>query len=273
MSLEDLLKQVKSNVSDGQRLGKQLDEISRLDKQRAKNLNELKKRVAKLDEALSKLDKATAATLRTWIEVYTQSLETAGSDLRKTFGAELAEQLHPLGLKLEGQYPLLKAGLFSFEVDFDKGTCQIWYGIQQERLAEVPIDPELVVSALQKQRESLGSQKSAAEFVAILKIAYQHAAIEHDPKNGIPLTSVLVYVALAIQPSAFLSDPIRQKYRSYSRADFSYDLYTHAGEIKSAFHLRVATRQQTQRRSDFLWIPTDSSGNGSTFAIIERKGA
>ena len=272
MSIEDLLKHIGNNASDGQHLAKRLSEISRLDKKRTENLGKLRKRVAKFDDILDKLDADTSSALRSWLEEFSKSLDATTAEVRKSFGADLDRQLDSIGIKLKGQYPLLKAGLFVIEVDFEKGVSQIGYGMQQEMLLQTSIDATTVATELEKQLNTLGSRGSAEDFVKLLRSAYTHASVDLGVGNSVPITALLVYVALGLQTSAFRTDPIRQKYRSYSRADFSYDLYIHHKEVTSAFHLRIATRQQTQRRSDFLWIPTDSLGEGSAFAIIERKG-
>jgi hypothetical protein len=195
--------------------------------------------------------------------------------IRKKFGAQLEEELRKIGLSLSGQYPELKAGLFTIELDFDQWKAKLWYGPKQERLGECLFSPNKIISLIQEKRTQLGSQLPENELYEKLRKAY-HRAVERKHGEPAPIIKVLPEMSFLIQSSRFLQDPQKENYRSYSRADFSYDIFRlrrFQAKSQSLFptHMRLttATRAHTKKRSDFLWIPDDESGRGTTYSHLK----
>lgn len=85
-----------------------------------------------------------------------------------------------------------------------------------------------------------------------------------------PIIKVLTELAFLLQNSHFHQDPRRENYESYSRADFSYDLFRiHRYQLSPLkIQLKVATREYTRQRTDFLWIPDDENGRGTTYSHL-----
>lgn len=266
----------KKNVLSADKI---LKEISRLDQNRIQNLSQLKVRAAKLEGILQRLslDADPREALSNWASRYKQALMDSEEQLRVQFGAELEQELKKIGLPLSGQYPALKAGLFTIEPDFDKGQATLWYGPKQERLDKCHLTASKVANRIEKAKRQLGSGLSEDEFLKKLQRAYSRVA-ESQYHEPIPIIKVLAELAHLLQSSRFYGDPRRENYKSYSRADFSYDLFrVQRSEphilLSKKFQLVVATRVHTKQRQDFLWVPEDESGKGTTYSHLQFKEA
>lgn len=251
---------------------KLLTEISRLEQQREQNLPKLKKRLIKLDEAIKQFYqyKNLNEGVLSWINSYKQELTNSEEQIKNRFGIELEQEFKKIGLLVAGQYPELKAGLFTIELFFDKGLVTLWYGPKQERLAQCRLLSHEIASNVEKFRQQVGSHLDNEAFLKKLRDAYFRA---DDTKHGepLPITDVLAEVAFLLQSQQFWSDPRQDNYKGYSRADFSYDLFLARQSLNKNLHLTVATRANTRRRQDFLWIPDDESGKGTAYSHLQFK--
>ena len=271
MSIESVIKELKSVTSKNQSFVKRMTEIQRLEKDRSKNLGKLRGNVKAVETALETMDRGTAAIVRPWIEEYRADLQKTADSVRSRFGLDLEEHLKTAGLELKGQYPFLHAGLYTFEVDFEQSVCTIWYGNQQERLAKCVTDATTVATEWQEQRKNLGSSLDTKQFADTVGNAYEMALVKYGTSKEVSVTGLLPFIALLLQEKRFWQEPVREHFRSYRRADFSYDLFRCRVAISSSFRLTIATRQQTQRRQDCLWIPTNERGDGSLYSTIRRN--
>lgn len=269
MELTELIKQRRDSHPTSDQVLKHLDAMRRLDGNRLSNFDRL---LVEARQASDQLDPQNAADadVHQWLQVYIRELETAQDERQRSFGSDLAAHLDAVGWKLRGQYPKLRAGLFTFELIFQRGRCKIWYGPEQESLDECVLDADKVASAVRQQRDHLGSGLEPSVFLLTLQRAYHHAQYEHET-TPMPLLRLLPFLALDVQSPKFKEDPRKEHYKQYIRADFSYDLYQ-LSKITSAVHLTIATRMQTNRRGDFLWVPTrEDVESGNYFASIELK--
>ena len=268
MDLNQLITERKARLSTPDQVTKLLIAIKKLDTKRESSAFQLQKKIQQLQLSLTTSDRSDDTALRHWLDSYSSEIAGIIKAQSEAFGNALAEGLTPLGIKLRGQYPRLQGNLYAFVVDSTVGRCRIWYGPEQEVLADTDLEAEKTVDAVRKAQSSLGSQLEPEALQALIRRAYLHARLDH-PNGPIPILAVLPYVATFVQSERFRLDPRRQNYRSYGKADFSFDMY----RVRSAtgkFRLTIATRQQTNRRSDFLWVPTrlDTEG-GAYFATIE----
>ncbi|BBO18323.1 conserved hypothetical protein [Candidatus Brocadia pituitae] len=272
MDLTHLLEECKLYKKKDALTLKLLTEISRLDQQREQNLPKLKKRLIKLDEAIKQFYqyKNLNEGVLSWINSYKQELTNSEEQIKNRFGIELEQEFKKIGLLVAGQYPELKAGLFTIELFFDKGLVTLWYGPKQERLAQCRLLSHEIASNVEKFRQQVGSHLDNEAFLKKLRDAYFRA---DDTKHGepLPITDVLAEVAFLLQSQQFWSDPRQDNYKGYSRADFSYDLFLARQSLNKNLHLTVATRANTRRRQDFLWIPDDESGKGTAYSHLQFK--
>lgn len=265
MELSELIQRCAAEP-DGAALHKLLTDLQNLDSKRSRNLYQLAALAEQIERKVSGTGSQMAQEVLEWLAPYHRELSAAQDDHRRQFGLELEKGMQAMGLELKGHYPTLHAGLFQFKLNFDKGQCRIWYGPEQEALADPRLDATEVATTVKKLREKLGSTIDVSLLLDKIRVAYRHARLE-TPSGPIALTTMLPYVALAVQSGKFRADP-RKGYRGYGRADFSYDLFRLQGKI----HLVTATRQQTQKRGDFLWVPTrEDIESGGYFASMKLE--
>ena len=254
------------------KLRKLFAELARLDADRPTNLAKLKRLLKQFEALDGQGSLPNAAQLRETITAYRAELAELERKLRKCFGVELETCLLPLGLKLTGQYPLLHAGFFTFKMLDEQGQVEIWYGYEQERLDTVALVASDVMTQIVDLQKRLGSQLPTAAFLSKLEEAYRR--LPRDPNHpGVAITSVLPEMAYLLQSKRYYQNPIREHYRSYSRADFSYDLYRCQGDsdLRGRLHLTVTTRSYTSDRQDFLWIPNIDGISGTTYSHLSMK--
>ena len=217
-----------------------------------------------------------AFILNTWFAEYSKLVDDTEAQNKKSFGVELEKKLAERGHKLGGQYPDLQSGIFTLELNFDAGKTKLWYGPKQELLDQFTLSVEDIVRGIEKARHGLGSGLGREEFLAKITQAF-YRVIDKKMGDTAPIINVLSEVALLLQSQKFQSDPRREHYKTYSRADFSFDLYQirHSdSQFKTEItpQLVVATRTHTSNRQNFIWIPDDETGRGTTYSHIKIKG-
>ena len=278
MNLEENIKNWKANKNLVDQLVKSLGELSRLDQDRKKNLVRIKSTVSKIEILLVELQKRKIEDpeVEAWLKEYDNQIKAAENELTKGFAVELEQQLKELGLSLKGHIPDLLASFFTLELDFDAGIAKIWYGPKKEYLSQCDLSTSEIAKKLEEMKKGLGSGLPANQFQKILSIAYQRV-YERNEANAAPIISVLREMAFLLQPTRFNNNPKQENYKSYSRADFSFDIY-HLRESFSEIepdlrpHLSGATRSYTKKKSDYLWIPDDELTRGTTYSHIKIQG-
>lgn len=275
--LEHLIGELSTNKKKFQSIYNILNKISRLDKNRQENIKQLKLHLAHLENEIKSFKiENLIQNLEKWLEGYKETLVEEENEFKRHFGIKLEEQLKTIGLTLTGHYPDLKAGLFTIELDFDKNKATIWFGPKQEKMCECKLTPQEIKQKIEKIRKELGSKLTEEQAIEKLRIAYERTITPKEEKA--PIIKVLSEMAHLVQDQKFYQDPKRENYKSYSRADFSYDLfriqkYFSKSQLPFKIHLITASRAQTKQRSNFLWVPSDENGEGNVYAYITIKEA
>ncbi len=276
MDLDEILREWTTFKKDTEAVSKLLKGASRLDKDRMQHLPELNKQLTQLDRLIELLLQNTELleAVQDWTNQYREKLTEAQQNFKNRFGIELEQALEKSELSLSGQYPNLRAWLFTIEPDLSKGRVNLWYGPKQERLTSCSLSVSEVAKSVAEQRKQIGSHLPPEELIQRLQDAYARTTGNKDD-SAVPITSVLAELAYLVQDTRFYRDPRREYYKSYRRADFSYDLFLIRRWLRSApsYHMRlqltVATRTHTRRRQDFLWIPDNDSGQGTTYSHLQ----
>lgn len=277
MELEVIIENLTKNYKNLQSVIKNLKEIFRLDKNRIDNIYKLKNKLTKFDKLITNLDMTdnNILNLKEWLNQYKLILEDTTDQIKRKFGSELEEQLNKFGLKLFGQYPYLKTSFFTIELNFDKQKAKIWYGSMQELLDECKLTAKEILNNIIKLRKELGSKLSEKELLENLYNAYLRVKKEEEIEQ-VPIINVLYEMSFLLQDRKFREDPRKDYYKSYNRADFSYDLYRikeyqSKNTLQYNLCLRVATREFTKQRYNFLWVPDNESDKGTTYSHLYFK--
>lgn len=249
--------------------------IEMLEKDRINNVQQIEKLVGNLQKLVPSIPASgqTRQMVETWLSDCVSRLQSDKGEVKRNFGVALENMLKEKGLELKGQYPELKTGFFTIEVDFDKAQANIWYGPKQELMAKARLTPAEVARQLERVEKTLvGRSLNEETFLKRLYESYLRTLSRVGRKEGehAPILQVLADYVFLEQDKRFYTDPKKEHFKGYGRAFFSYDLYRlHQRKLLGKeLSLVVATRASTIRRESFLWVPTDDKGNGTVYAYL-----
>jgi len=267
-AVEELLNTFPPDHPEAIKVASRMAELNRLDHDQAANLAKIKTLLKQLDTLLGRSTLTQAAGLKEWLADYRTHLADVDRDIWRRFGKELEIGLQKLGLTLGGQYPLLQAGVFSFKMLAETSKVEIWFGPEQELLETAPLSAAEVCKYVERQRKQLGSNLKPDQLLEKLERTYQQ--LRRPEQLEVRLIELLPMMASLLQSAKWHQNPIRENYRSYSRADFSYDLARCGRDqaLRGRLQLKVATRSNTRNRNDFLWIPNETSAGGTTYSHL-----
>jgi hypothetical protein len=209
-----------------------------------------------------------------------ESLKKEKEVLRERFGWELKELLAKEGKVIRGQYPDLRIGPLTLEVNFDTNLCHLYWGNKVEVIRrKMPLKPPLILKTIQEFYRTLSVKDFNPQvFARHLFTAYcQFLSANRCPEaDRVFLVDLLPAIAFLIQGKDFREDPRRKNFKEYPRYRFSYDLYQlkNSGlrEIEGyTFFLSVATFDQTLEKRKALWVPINEEGEGVYYSTITFK--
>lgn len=249
--------------------------IETLEKSPVDNVYRIEKLVGEVQKATAGLppDGEIKKKVDGWLSACISRLQAHKGELRRVFGVSLEGLLQGQGFELKGQYPELRAGFYGIEVDFDKAQASIWYGPKQELMGKARLSPSEVAKQVERTHKALTNRPLNEEgFLKRLHEAYLSSLSKMGRKEGehAPILKVLAEYVFLEQDRRFYIDPRREHFKGYGRAFFSYDLYRLRQRrlLGRELSLVVATRANTVRRENFLWVPTDDRGNGTVYAYL-----
>ena len=274
ISTSELMDYLRKSNKAQQTIGKLIRSIERLETNAVDNAHDIGKALGKVQEAFAVLpDGETKTMINRWKSELTDRLEAYVVDNKRAFGTSLESLLKEKGVQLSGNYPLLKAGIYTIELDFDKAVALIWYGPKEELMARSKLSATAVAKQLEYVDESLTKRLfDASSFLEHVYKAYQTVISRIGGKQGdhIPILNVLIECVFSHQNKSFAIDPRKENFKEYGRAYFSYDLYkVGKGVVFNRELLLVpATRATAVKRENYLWVPSDTDGNGDRCAYL-----
>lgn len=174
---------------------------------------------------------------------------------------------------MNGNYSRLEVLLYTLDVDLDNLKVIIWFGNKQEKVVTCNLNPEEVTKKLLLAYNKMKKvYLSDEDFISKLYRAYNYVALKKNVKigNKVRLTDVMDEFVFLLQGRNFLLNPSKSNFKGYDRIQFAYDLYrlsTREFEGKT-LNLITASRAYTKSRMDFIWIPSNESGNGDFISHI-----
>ena len=276
--ISKVIAEIELNKKHFTQIHNQLKKIVKFDSNREENIKELTSSLNKLNNIVQKqdLDTQVGLLLSNWIDKYQKQLTDIKDSVQNKFGIELEANLKDINISLSGQYPDLTAGLYTFTLDLDKQEVIIWFGPKQERLGKCPLSATKVKCFIENCMKNMGSNINEEEFIRILHDTC--CLISDKYKNGrIPIMKVLPLLSVNLQSNKFKLDPKKDNYRSYSRSDYSFDLYrirqySKMQIMNKELHLTVAIKSYTNKQYESLWIPDNITGRGTRYSHLEFRG-
>lgn len=222
-------------------------------------------------------DSEIKSGLLRWVEGENEFLKKTKEEFRYQFGAELKELLAKDGIGLKGQLPVLRASFYTLKLDFELGLGALYWGPEIQTIkAKIPLSVNNIYQTIHNFNERIKKQSIAPQdLLKNLHRAYERYTTFNNIRYGgkVLLIDLLSELVLLSQPSSFRTDPSRDKFREYSRVQFSYDLYNlkknERVEIgKSKLRLSVATFDATTDKAKSIWVPDNETGDGTFYSFI-----
>lgn len=162
---------------------------------------------------------------------------------------------------------------FTVTVDLDRMEAALAYA--REELARVPAKaPEIAKAAEKAEKELAAKQLAPEEEFDLLWAAYRAAAAAEGRTAGerVELAPVLAQVALLRQGKRFEEDPLKERFASYPKARFLFDVT----RLRNArllernglrLDLGTATGDSTKKKGRVFWLP-NPDGTGQYYLTI-----
>lgn len=259
---------------------KALREWERLLKDEKRNINKIQTVVKRVQRAREKIpDGPLKEDLTLWLKEAENTLRKLTEEARYSFGKELESALSKAGMKLEGRMPRFRVGPYGIEVDFERSRAKITFG--HDAISDkVPLEPDSIVKALMKDKKNIEKFFDPKKSVELVFNAYLRTLkiVNRPMGEKIPIMEVLGQLVFMLQSPHFKSDPRKENYRGLSRAQFAMMLFK-IKETKVKAHgkyelfLTTATFDATRKRENFIWVPDNMRGEGTTYAFISFKEA
>ncbi|MFQ6092690.1 MAG: hypothetical protein ACE5OR_08425 [bacterium] len=215
--------------------------------------------------------------LKAWTDGAVAEVSTLKERFKHEFGRRLQALLRSRGFELRGRYPDLKVKFYTIRIDFPKGVASLAFGHELIK-GKIPLSPEEITKALEQATRRLNRPFDPPKFIDRLYEAYWRVCRIRELPSGerAPIIEVLQQFVLLSQPPQFRADPAKEHYRGYGRAHFGYDLYrlrcsgARAKENQTV-GLVTATFDATRRQENFVWVPDNERGDGTTYSLIFFK--
>lgn len=197
---------------------------------------------------------------------------------KNAYGAALEKELKKYNISLKGNYPNFKIAFFTVQMKLNiqnlkNYNCTIWFGPKIERLIDkYSMVPSKLALKIKELIDNLGSKIEEKELFELFKDIYTKLSENYKNKE-IPIIKFYCELLDVLKEHyiSFQDNSKSQRSFSYSKADFSFDLYKLRN--KYPIKLRVATREYTKDRNLHLWVPSNDRGEGVNYSHISIGGS
>lgn len=260
-------------------IAKKLEAWQKIKDQPTLDIPRLEKSLATIKTLLNNFPAPEIKTeLLNWLTNEEDLVKKAKEEFRFQFGNQLKELCAKDGFFLKGQLPLLKVGCYTLKIDFESGWAGLYWGPQVQTIkAKIPLSVPLICQTLRNFDGQLKKRAlPAQEFLKKLYEAYRrYISLNPSFRAGdkILLIDLLQELVILLQPASFRADPTKEKFRTYSRIQFGYDLFMlkQSEQLtigKKKLRLAVATFNATTDKTKSLWVPDNLEGDGTYYSYI-----
>ncbi|MBR58488.1 MAG: hypothetical protein CMH54_10765 [Myxococcales bacterium] len=266
--LQRELAKMHTALSDLERKSRDLDKNAFLVRGEAAALTQ---KATRLMEEVSSI-----AELPTALAALSGQAEEASRRLKDRLGLAVASAVEALGLPVSGRFPELSVGPFVITFRAEVAQAELALGKGGPVLDKVAMDADKVGEALRKHYAELFDGEFAREhFLNLVRQALQRAnrIAERSPEAPVPVSEFLLELNVVHQKDAFASNPTRAGFQPYTRLMASTHLFRARPLSGEGFEIRlvVATREQTRKKGDHIYVPTDLRGHGTHFGALALK--
>jgi len=276
--MKELIEELERSQKALRGAGKILKEWGKLEKAEGINLSKLQSLQKRAKKAVEGIPEGPLRErLFIWLKELENTARGAMEEARFSFGRELAKAFEREKIQLKGRIPKFLVGPYAIEVDFERGRARITFGYNKVR-DNLPLETQSIVKALINTRKEIERAFDPQKSADIVFDAYMRSLKILDKPMGerIPIMEVLQQVVFMLQGPGFRSDPRRENFKGLGRSQFAMMLYNiRASGIlarrRYAPCLATATFDATRKRENFLWIPDNLMGEGTTYAYMSFR--
>ena len=254
---------------------KSLQAYEKISTQAVENAYVLERKITEIEKTIALISaNAVPHELNAWIQSEKAMISKLKDDFRFQLGQQLKSMFEKDGLKIRGQYPLLRIGLFTLKLNFEFGEAILFYGPEVEKLrSRIPLQPQAIGDVVrQYARDMRGERFDEKKVSGELYAAYERCLklLAKPIGEKVRITEVLKEYVFLTQPKQFNVDPSKGHYREYSRLKLSYMLYRlKLADIDAhGMRLYVATFDSTVDKLRSFWIPDNEEGEGTHYEYI-----
>ena len=235
----------------------------------------LEQKVEGVERAITALpDQDIRDVLDGWLQNEKVSLGKFKEDFRFRFGQQLGELFARDGIKIGGQYPLLRFGLFTLKLNFEFGEATLFFGPEVEKLrAKIPLQPQTIYETVRRYEKDIrGEHFEANKVMDDLIAAYKRCLLLSEKPYGdkVRITEVLKEYVFLKQPKQFAVDASKGHFHEYSRVKLSYLLYClkQANIMERGMRFYVANFDATVDKVRSFWVPDNEEGEGTHYEYV-----
>jgi hypothetical protein len=276
---QELRKKIDQSRRDLAEIEKYLKEGENLEKDLEKNVFQIEDRLKKIEQKLVKLKELEELRedfkkVKEFIIERKKLLEQPKHKLKMYLGTELDRRFGEKGWHIEGNFPELRLGLLTLEFLLSNDQVRIWYGPKIELLGRSKLVADDITGTAGKIYEDLENAgfKDEEAFLKLIFEVYGGIIKREGLDFGANVSIIywLSEIAWHKQDKKFLADPRKEHFKSYGRTQLSYDLFRLKHREYGGYELRlgVASREQTKKKDNNLWIPRSLKGDGTHFSLV-----
>ncbi len=162
--------------------------------------------------------------------------------------------------------------LAPFTVTLNLSRLEAVISFARQELARVPAEAGKIIDTLESEEKKLQKRQPAPErFIEQLFWAYQAVCSRDERSIGerVDIADVLPFAALSQQSPTFLTNPVRERFTSFSRAHFllALSLLRNTRTLEHKGHrldLGTATGNSARNKNRVFYLP-DEAGSGQLY--------
>lgn len=271
----EIIERIKTLSRQANRIAKLLQEYEKMLADRVENAYLLQKKIMQIEKISSTLpDPDLRGALDGWLKDEKTAIRRAIDDFRFQLGQQLKAMLENDGIRLRGQYPLLRLGMFTVKLNFEFGEAAFFFGPEVEKMKlRIPLHPKTIYDTFKEYDSAMRVDPASLEAAyEDLLAAYQRCIKIAGKSHGekMLISEVLREYVFMKQSRQFQVDARRENFREYPRIKLSYMLYqlrTHR-VAEQSMRLHVATFDATTDKSRSFWVPDNDEGDGTHYEYI-----
>lgn len=280
LEIHDIISNIKTWSKQLRKLQKLLEAYEKIRDNAVNNAYVLEKKIVEIEKTVEAVpDQDITGALNGWLHDEKAALGKFKEDFRFRFGQQLRELFARDGMKMSGQYPVLRFGLFTLKLNFEFGDAALFFGPEVEKLkSRIPLQPQVIYDTVRRFEKNIRDERfDASKMMDDLIAAYRRCLVLSEKAYGekVLITELLKEYVFLKQPKQFMIEASKSHFREFSRVKLSYILYRlkQSNITEKGMRLHVATFDATVDKVRSFWVPDNEEGEGTHYEYISFGAA